>query len=138
MSSRSIYRKAFFVTISLISVPGGLFIVYGLLKQSVAHISFWGLLLGLSWFAYWYLKLAGKYSFALSFTLVNLFWWPLMAQTVHRILSVLEKGGPEKATFDRSLIPFIMGMTVEQLYFLPLSIALFSGIFMRMKYRYLV
>ncbi len=59
--------------------------------------------------------------------LVNLFWWPLLAQTIMRIGFVIENGGMERADGFGSPLTFLLGLVGEQIFFVPLSVAMIAG-----------
>lgn len=84
------------------------------------------------WFAYIYLRKDKSFSFWISFSVVNLFWWPLLIQTVRRIWFVIEHGGMDRPEPPGSPVAFLLGFAGEQILFVPLSIAMVAGIrFMR-------
>jgi hypothetical protein len=81
------------------------------------------------WCIYIYLRKYKVFSFWGSFILINLFWWPLLAQTIRRTLFVMENGGMERADGQGSPVAFLLGVVGEQIFFIPLSIALTAGVF---------
>jgi len=121
------YRIAFLISAILISLPSAFLVVVGVVNLSASHILFWGGMLGLWWFAFWILKCDAKWSFGLTFILVNLFWWPLLARTVQRVTFVLKNGGMERADGYGSPLAFLIGLVGEQTFFLPLTATLFFG-----------
>ena len=80
------------------------------------------------WFAYIYLRKDKSFSFWISFSVVNLFWWPLLFQTVRRIWFVIEHGGMERSDGHGSPVAFLLSLAGEQILFVPLSIAMVAGI----------
>ena len=79
------------------------------------------------WGAYWYVRKGSKRAFWLSFSLVNLFWWPLLWQTGRRIVFVIEHGGMERSDGHGSPLAFLLTVTAEQWVFLPLCFAMYYG-----------
>jgi hypothetical protein len=77
--------------------------------------------------AYWNLHRSAKWSFGISFVLVNLFWWPLLARTVQRVLFVIENGGMEQVDGYGSPLAFLIGLVGEQTFFMRLTAALLLG-----------
>jgi len=103
-------------------------IVLGIRNVSIFYII---TLLGaniLWWFAYIYLRKDKSFSFWISFSVVNLFWWPLLIQTVRRIWFVIEHGGMERSDGHGSPVAFLLSLAGEQILFVPLTIAMVAGI----------
>ena len=67
------------------------------------------------------------FSFWGSFLLINLFWWPLLARTIMRIGFVIEFSGMERADGYGSPLAFLMRLVGEQIFFVPLSVAMIAG-----------
>jgi len=122
------YQKSIFVTALVISLPSLFLLFVGISKMSLTHLGFWGGMLALWWGSYWYLRKGTKTSFWLSFCLVNLFWWPLLLQTVRRAVFIVKNGGMERADGYGSPLAFLIGIIGEQLFFLPLCLAMIFGI----------
>lgn len=121
------YRKSLFITALIVSVPSLFLFGVGVMKLSFTHLAFWGGMLLLWWGTYFYLRQGTKLAFWLSFSLVNLFWWPLLWRSVSRILFVLENGGMERADGYGSPLAFLIGLVGEQLFFLPLCFSIILG-----------
>jgi hypothetical protein len=128
------YRIAFLISAILISLPSAFLIVVGVVNLSASHILFWGGILVLWWFAFWNLRRDAKWSFGLTFILVNLFWWPLLGRTAQRVIFVLENGGMERADGYGSPLAFLIGLVGEQAFFLPLTVTLFFGCMVLMRF----
>lgn len=127
------YRIAFLISVILISLPSAFLVVVGVVNLSASHILFWGGMLCLWWFAFWHLSRGVKQSFGVTFLLVNLFWWPLLARTVQRVLFVVENGGMEQADGYGSPLAFLIGLIGEQAFFLPLTVTFFLGCMVLMR-----
>ncbi len=127
------YRIAFLISVILISLPSAFLVVVGVVNLSVSQILLWGGMLFLWWFAHWNLRRGAKMSFGITFILVNLFWWPLLAKTVQRVLFVLENGGMERADGYGSPLAFLIELVGEQTFFLPLTATLFFGCMVLMR-----
>jgi len=127
------YKIAFLISVLLISLPSAFLVVVGVVNLSATHILFWGGMLFLWWFAFWNLRRGVKRSFRLTFLLVNLFWWPLLARTAQRVLFVLENGGMERSDGYGSPLAFLIGLVGEQAFFLPLTATLFFGCMVLMR-----
>jgi len=122
------YQKAIFVTALIISIPSLFLLFVGIVKMSITHIGFWAGMLALWWGLYYCLRKGSKRAFWLSFGLSNLFWCLLLWQTGRRFVFVIEQGGMEKADGQGSPVAFLIGMTGEQVFFLPLCFVMFFGI----------
>ncbi len=79
------------------------------------------------WCAYFNIRKESKWSLGLSFGLVNLFWWPLLWQTTRRTLFIFENGGLDSSDGYGSPLAFLVGMTGEQILFLPLCFSMLFG-----------
>ena len=123
------YKIAFLFVSIMASVPSTFLFWVGIKNLSLSHLFFWGGMLLLWWCTYIYLRMDKKFSFWWSFLLINLFWWPLLAQTIRRILFVIENGGMDRADGYGSPMAFLLGLVGEQFFFIPLSIAMTAGIF---------
>ncbi len=95
---------------------------------SFTHLALWGGILVLWWGTYFHLRQGTKLAFWLSFSLVNIFWWPLLWRSVSRILFVLENGSMERADGYGSPLAFLIGLVGEQLFFLPLCFSILFGV----------
>jgi len=78
---------------------------------------------------YVYLKKQTQKAFIVSYMLVNILWIPLCYRTVTRILFILENGGMERADGAGSPMAFLLGLTFEQIFFIPLTILFIQGLF---------
>jgi hypothetical protein len=121
------YKIAFLISALAISLPSAFLVVVGVVNLSATHILFWGGVLFVWWFAFWNLRQGVRRSFGLTFLLVNVFWWPLLARTAQRVLFVLENGGMERSDGYGSPLAFLIGLVGEQAFFLPLTATLFFG-----------
>jgi hypothetical protein len=122
------YRKTFLITAIIISLPSLFLFSVGVVNMSLAHLSFWGGMLALWWGMFFYLRKESKRAFWLSFGLINLFWWPLLWQTIQRIVFIIENGGMERADGYGSPLAFLIGVIGEQMFFLPLCFAMLFGV----------
>ena len=122
------YKITFLFVSIMASVPSTFLFWVGMKNLSLSHLFFWGGMLMLWWCTYIYLRMDKKFSFWWSFLLINLFWWPLLAQTIRRILFVIENGGMDRADGYGSPMAFLLGLVGEQFFFIPLSIAITAGI----------
>ena len=77
---------------------------------------------------YNYLKSQKNYAFLVSFFMVNLFWLPLLYRTYERVVFINENGGFERADGYGSPLAFLIGMTFEQIFFIPLTLLFISGV----------
>jgi hypothetical protein len=116
---------AFAIVISPLSV---FFMYAGINKASGAQVMFWGGTLIVSWALYMYLLRGSRLSFWLSFTVVNIVWWPLLLQTINRILFVIENHGMDRPDGGGSPLAFLLGVMGEQLFFIPLTAAMIFGV----------
>jgi hypothetical protein len=103
-----------------------------LLYIGATRINMFNMMLGagmliLWWCAYFNTRKESKWSFGLSFGLVNIFLWPLLWQTTRRILFIFENGGLDSSDGYGSPLAFLVGMTGEQLLFLPLCLSMLFG-----------
>jgi len=86
------------------------------------------------WFAlYNYLKKQKSYAFLLSFSIVSLFWFPLLYRTYERIVFINVNDGFERADGYGSPLAFLMGFTFELMFFIPLSILFLFGLYVIFK-----
>lgn len=131
----TIYKKALLLAAAVISLPSTFLIIIGILNLRPGLLLVWSGMLILWWSAYFYVRYDRRFSFWGSFLLVNLFWWPLVVQTVRRIAFALENGGMERADGHGSPLAFLIGIVFEQAFFLPLSLALVAGIVVVMQWK---
>lgn len=122
------YKRTLLLASIVISLPSGFLIWVGIVTSSVSHLVFWGGMLGLWWGTYFCVQYDKRFSFWGSFLLVNLFWWPILGKTILRIIFVVENGGMERADGYGSPVAFLIGLVGEQLFFIPLSLAMIAGI----------
>ena len=122
------YRTSFLISAILISIPSLFLVVSRFGTPSLSRALFLGGVLFAWWFSYVYLCAGKPYSFARSFALVNIAWWPFLIQTVRRVLFVIENGGMERADGYGSPLAFLLGVLLEQFFFLPLSFSMIFGI----------
>jgi len=122
------YRNSILALAILISPLAALFIYIGIKKVSITHLLFWGAVLVVSWGLYFYLLKDSLLSFWLSFALVNIVWWPLLLQTVRRIIFVIVNQGMERADGAGSPLAFLLGLVGEQIFFIPLTFAMIFGV----------
>ena len=121
------YKDAFLFVAVMVSLPSVLFLVVGIFGLNVFNLTFWGGMLLLWWGTYIYLRAGKAFSFWGSFLLINLFWWPLLVHTGRRIWFMIENGGIERADGHGSPLAFLIGLVGEQIFFLPLSVAMIAG-----------
>lgn len=122
------YRKAFLLNALVISIPCAFLVLVGIWTSNPPHILVWGGVLCLWWLAYFNLRKSRTGSFALSFTITTLVWLPLLVQTCRRIMFVIQNGGMERADGYGSPLAFLIGVTFEQFFFLPLSLVIIIGV----------
>ena len=75
-----------------------------------------------------YLKEKGKYSFYLSFFIVNLFWLPLFYRTYERVAFINKYGNFEGDDARGSPLAFVLGLYIEQFFFIPLTVLFILGL----------
>ena len=114
------FRNSLLVTAIIISMPSMFLLYIGATRINIFNMMFGAGVLILWWCAYFNIRKESKWSFGLSFGLVNLFWWPLLWQTTRRILFIFENGGLDSSDGYGSPLAFLVGMLGEQLLFLPL------------------
>jgi len=78
---------------------------------------------------YNYLKKQTQKAFIVSFILVNILWLPLLYRTITRVLFMFENGGMERADGYGSPMAFLLGLIFEQIFFIPLTILVMSGLY---------
>jgi hypothetical protein len=122
------YRQSYLISGLLISIPCAFLVLVGIETMRLPHIMVWGGLLCLWWLAYYCLHKSTPGSFAFSFVLTNLCWWPLLIQTVRRVVFVVQNGGMDRADGYGSPLAFLMGAVFEQFFFLPLSLVIVFGV----------
>jgi len=102
---------------------------FSLINQKLISIMFF-ILFFIVWFiSYRYLEKRTNKSFIVSYIVVNIFWLPLLYVTVIRILFIFENGGMERADGSGSPMAFLLGLTFEQIFFIPLTILFVQGLF---------
>lgn len=111
------------------SLPSAFLLTVGIITLQFFQIIFWAGMLLLWWATYIYLRKNRPFAFWGSFLLVNLFWWPLLFQTIIRISFVMKNNGMDRVDGYGSPAAFLLGLTGEQMFFIPLSVALGTGIF---------
>lgn len=129
----TIYSKALLLAAAVISLPSTFLIVVGIVNLRPGLLLVWSGMMILWWSAYFYVRSDRRFSFWGSFLLVNLFWWPLLVQTIRRIAFVMENDGMEGADGHGSPLAFLIGIVFEQAFFLPLSVALVAGLIVVMQ-----
>ena len=117
------YRKAFFASALVISLPSCLslitFHLTGLPLLGAFIITWWGL--------YFYLRTASKTAFWFSFALVNLYWWPLLVQSVRRIIFVLKNGGLKEVYGHGSSLELWNHTVYEPIFLVLLTLTFICG-----------
>ena len=78
---------------------------------------------------YYYLKKRTPRAFMVSYSMINLFWFPLLYRTTGRISFIFENKGMERIDGSGSPMAFLLGFTFEQIFFIPLSILVIYGLF---------
>jgi hypothetical protein len=122
------YRHSILALAILISPLAALFIYIGINKGSITHLLFWGGVLIVSWGLYLYLLKGSCLSFWLSFALVNIVWWPLLLQTIRRVIFLIVNQGMDRADGGGSPLAFFLGLVGEQIFFIPLTFAMIFGV----------
>jgi len=122
------YIHSIYILAMTISLPIGFFIFIGLTKMDIKMVAIFVGLMVAYWSVYFQLKKEKKYFFWISFVPILLMWIILFMQEIRRILFIFENGGMDKATGEGSPLAFLLGMSFELIFFIPLSYALISGI----------
>lgn len=122
------FRTSFFLAATVVSLPCVFLLVANMLAANVAGIAIFGGMLALWWLLYWMLEEGKRFAFQLCFGLVLLLWLPLLVQFGGRIHFVLENGSFERPDGLGSPLAFLSGLILEQLFFIPLSVALTSAL----------
>jgi len=110
------------------SIPSAFFIFIGFYNGKAGALLFGFFILLLSWGMYYILKQNKKYSFEISFLLISIFWLLLLIQETKRILFIIENGGMELKNGQGSPLAFLLGVIGELIFFIPLTIAIITGI----------
>jgi hypothetical protein len=122
------YRKSILAFAIVISPLSSFFMYVGIHKGGGAQVVFWGGTLIVSWGLYMYLLKGSRLSFWLSFAVVNIVWWPLLLQTINRIVFVIENHGMDRPDGGGSPLAFLLGLMGEQMFFIPLTVAMIFGV----------
>ena len=123
-----IYVTSFKVAGAIISLPCGFLLAVNLNNLNALGVVLFGGLLSLFWGLYWLLRTGKRFAFAVSFSFVAILWFPLLYQTIKRINFVLENGGMERADGQESPLAFLLGLAIEQFFFIPLSALVVVGL----------
>ena len=121
------FQNSILIKTIVISMPSVFLLYIGATRTNIFHMMLGGGMLSLWWCAYFNISKESRWSFWLSFGLVNLFWWPLLWQTTRRILFIFENGGLDSSDGYGSPLVFLVGMTGEQLLFLLLCFSMLFG-----------
>ena len=89
------YKRTYLVSCLAISVPCVFFILLGIDKISLWQVAFLGIVLGLWWISFILLHRNMARSFLISCLVANLFWWPLLIQTIRRVQHIISTGSLE-------------------------------------------
>jgi hypothetical protein len=118
------YKRTFLLATLLISLPCILFLVTGIFWGNFMPALIPGVISAIWWGAYFLLRTNKKYVFSVSLMIVNLFWWPLLVQTIRRMYFVIENDGLEGANGYGSPLAFLLSLTFEQFFFIPISMVM--------------
>jgi len=127
--------KAYLVSVVLITIGLGLHSADWLISLHFGRAALATAVLVVWWISFLYLKKKRPRAVALSFLLVNIFWWPLLYQTMRRILFMIEHGGMERSDGLGSPLAFLVNMVIEQIFFLPLTVTIVLGVLVIRKSR---
>ena len=104
------YYRFFYISWAyIISLIALLSLTGGLVNFDIYQVGIFGLLLVIWFGSMLYLKEKGKYSFYLSFFIVNLFWLPLFYRTYERVAFINKYGNFEGDDARGSPLAFVLG-----------------------------
>lgn len=121
------HLRAVAVASVLVSVPCCFFIAVNLYNGRVGGVLLFSALLGLVWGMRAFLRSGWRYALPASLAFVALLWVPLLIRSIGRVSFVLENRGMERADGYGSPLAFLMGVAIEQFFFIPPTIILVSG-----------
>lgn len=122
------YRRSFLFAAIVVSLPCAFLLAVNLYHFRVGGIALFAAFLLLWWGLYWALKREKKHAFVGSFVVIVLFWIPLLYQTGRRLAFVIENDSLEGPGGEGSPPAFLVGLFMEQLFFMPLSVVLASAL----------
>ena len=122
------YRRSFLFAGIVVSLPCAFLLALNLYFFPVGGIALCAAFQLLWWGLYWALKREKKHAFVASFVVIVLFWLPLLYQTVRRLAFGIENDSLEGPDGEGSPLAFLLGLFMEQLFFIPLSIVLASAL----------
>jgi len=121
------YRKAFFVSALAFSLPSCLSLIGALVTLSLTGLSILGSFVIAWWGMYFYLRTASKTAFWFSFALVNLYWWPLLVQSVRRSIYIIKKGDIGLVYGYGKPLTFLNHAVYESILLVPLTLTFIFG-----------
>ncbi len=121
------YTTTFKIAASIISLPCGFLLTINIINFNIIGISIFVGILSLLWGCFWALRKEIAFAFHLSYLLTVIFWLPLGFRTIERISFILTNGGMEKSDGYGSPLAFLLGLTMEQFFFIPLTILVLVG-----------
>lgn len=123
-----IYVTSFKIAAAVISLPCIFLLAVNLNNFNAPGVVVFAGLLSLFWGLYWLLRTGKRFAFAVSFSCVIVLWLPLLYQTIKRINFVLENEGMERADGQGSPLAFLLGLAIEQFFFIPLTVVVIVGL----------
>lgn len=126
----SSYHKSLLSIAIILTAPCLLFICAGIYKGNWKQIFVWATIFFTWWCVFFIYSKGYKYSLQISLLVINIFWWPLLYRTLIRVIFVFQNHGFERSDGSGSPLAFLIGFTIEQMFFLPLSVALYFGVVM--------
>jgi len=122
------YTFAFFIFVIVATLPLLFFILVSLHNSHVITFLYSGGILATLWILYFGLKANVRWIFWASFAGSFAVWSLLLWQTIRRVRFMLENGGMEPADGYGSPMAFLIGIVMEQWFFIPLNFVVFCGI----------
>lgn len=122
------YITTFKIASAIMSLPCGFLIAVQIFNLKTFEALVPIALLLLFWGSFWLLRKRIRFAFATSYLLALAFWLPLLYQTLRRIQFVLENGGMERTDGQGSPMAFLLGLTMEQFFFIPLTVVVLVGV----------
>ena len=123
------FQRCVAIAAALMSIP---LMVLGLIlatngQGGLQKIAILATVFALLWLPSVALRQNWRGAFAISWGMAALAWFPLLLQTGRRVVFMVRHRGMDCASCDGSPMAFLMGMVVEQWFFLPLSAILICG-----------
>jgi len=122
------YITTFKVSAAIITIPCSFLLAVNLNNLNALGVAIFAGLLFLFWGLYWLLRTGKRFAFPLSYSFAVVLWISLLYQTIKRIKFVLENGGMERVDGQGSPLAFLLGLTIEQFFFIPLSALVIVGL----------